>query len=255
MEIISSKSNDIIKYAQNLKTKKYCAKYGECLVESEKVVHDLIKSNKMISTILVNEKKKDRYEYITNSFTGKIVYITDALSNYLCDTVTSSGIFAFAKVPENKIKKDNFIVLENLQDPSNLGAIIRSARAFNYNNIIVIGGVFPYNYKVIRSSMGYVFDVNIVEMSYEDLSEYVKRNNLLLYCADMDGFDVSETPSTSCNFGFVIGNEGNGVSLQMKNMCNSVVSIPMQNKVESLNASVSASIIMYMLNKINKEKK
>ena len=209
----------------------------------------------MISTLLVNEKKKDRYEYITKSFTGKVVYITDSLSNYLCDTVTSSGIFAFAKVPEKHLNDGNFIVLENLQDPSNLGAIIRSARAFDFNNIIIISGVFPYNYKVIRSSMGYVFDVNIVEMTHEELADHIRRNNLILYCADMDGFDISETPSTSCNFGFVIGNEGNGVSLQMKNMCNSVVSIPMQNKVESLNASVSASIIMYTLNKINKEKK
>lgn len=255
MEVISSKSNDIIKYAVGLKDKKHCIKSGECLVESEKVVHDLIKNNKMISTLLVNEKKRDRYEYITNSFTGKVVYITDALSDYLCDTVTSSGIFAFVKTPKNTLKKGNFIVLENLQDPSNLGAIIRSARAFNYNNIIMIGGVFPYNYKVIRSSMGYVFDVNIVEMTYDELDEYIKGNNMLLYCADMDGFDVCDTPSTSCNYGFVIGNEGNGVSLQMKNMCNSVLSIPMQNNVESLNASVSASIIMYMLNKINKEKK
>ena len=94
MEVISSKSNDIIKYAINLKNKKFCVRTGECLVESEKVVHDLIKSNKMISTILVNEKKKDRYEYITKSFTGKVVYITDSLSNYLCDTVTTSGILS-----------------------------------------------------------------------------------------------------------------------------------------------------------------
>lgn len=254
MEIITSKSNDIIKYANNLKTKKFCLKTGECLVESEKVVYDLIKSNKMISTLLIDSTKKERYDYITNKFTGKVVYITPALSNYLCDTVTSSGIFAFAKVPENRLNKGNFVVLENLQDPSNLGAIIRSARAFNYNNIIMIGGVFPYNYKVIRSSMGYVFDINIIEMTHDELADYVKSNNMLLYCADMDGFDLSNTPATSCKYGFVIGNEGNGISLQMKNMCNSVLSIPMQNNVESLNASVSASIIMYMLNKINKEK-
>lgn len=255
MEIITSKSNPIIKYAQSIKEKKHSQNHGECIVESEKVIHDLIVGKNKVTTLLVASDKVAKFEYLVKMHTGKTYYVSPELCKLLGETVTPSGVFAFVQIPKNILSRQNFLVLENIQDPSNLGAILRSAKAFGYDDIIMLGGVYPYSPKVIRASMGYVFDANIVDMTIEELSEYIRMHNFMLYCADMDGFDVANTPSTSCKYGIAFGNEGNGVSLALKSICNSVVTIPMQNNVESLNVSVSAGIIMYNLNNINKEKK
>ncbi len=254
MEIITSKSNPIVKYACELKDKKSSQKYGQCLVESEKIIHDLLVSKVKVETLLISSDKVSKYESLRSLHTGKTYFISPEISKYLGETVTPSGVFAFVQIPKASMAHKNFLVLENIQDPSNLGAILRSAKAFDYNDIILISGVYPYSPKVIRSSMGYVFDSNIVDMTIDELKEYLSRHNFMLYCADMDGFDVIDTPPTSTRYGIVFGNEGNGVSLGLKSICNSVVSIPMQNNVESLNVSVSAGIIMYNLNNINKEK-
>lgn len=254
MEIITSKSNPIIKYALSLKEKKHSLANGECVVESEKIIHDLIMSKNKVTTLLVSSDKVSKYDYLVKMHNGKTYFVSPELCKTLGETVTPSGVFAFVQIPKNILSRKNFLVLENIQDPSNLGAILRSAKAFGYDDIITIGGVYPYSPKVVRTSMGYVFDANIVDMSIDDLADYVQAHNFMLYCADMDGFDVAKTPKTSCKYGIVFGNEGNGVSLSLKNICNSVVTIPMQNNVESLNVSVSAGIIMYNLNIINKEK-
>lgn len=254
MEIITSKSNPIVKYALSLKEKKHAVANCQCLVESEKIIHDLLTSKIKVSTLLISSDKITKFGYLTNAFDGKITYISPEIAKLLGETVTPSGVFALVDLPKNILSRKNFLVLENIQDPSNLGAILRSAKAFDYSDIILLGGVFPYSPKVIRSSMGYVFDANIVEMTLDEFSDYLHSHNFMLYCADMDGFDVANTPKTSCKYGIAFGNEGNGVSLALKNLCNSVVTIPMQNNVESLNVSVSAGIIMYNLNNINKEK-
>lgn len=246
--IINSKQNSLVKYAMSIKDKKGVTKSGECLVESEKLVNDLVHSNHKVSSILVNSEKADKFAYITNAFKGKTYLVTPEICNYLADSVTPSGIFAFCSVPKNNIGKinGNFLVLENLQDPTNFGALVRSAKAFNFNNILAVGGVFPYSYKAIRSSMGYVFDVNFVNVTLED----IKNLNLPLFVGDMGGENIANIKKVVSPFGVAIGNEGKGVSDQLLAIATKVVSIPMQNGVESLNAAVSGGILMYHLNNI-----
>lgn len=254
MEIITSKSNPLIKYALSIKEKKHSQSSGECIVESEKVIHDLLMSKIKVTTLIVSSDKVSKYDYLVKMHDGKTYFVSPELCKTLGETITPSGVFAIVQIPKNILSRKNFLVLENIQDPSNLGAILRSAKAFGYDDIIMLGGVYPYSPKVIRTSMGYVFESNIVDMTLETFSDYIHSHNFMLYCADMDGFDVSNTPKSTCKYGIVFGNEGNGVSLALKRLCNSVVTIPMQNNVESLNVSVSAGIIMYNLNNINKEK-
>jgi len=245
--LISSKQNDIIKYANSIKEPKYSKKYGECFVESEKVINELVLKN-IVSTILVEENKLDKYKHILHNFKGKVFEITESISNYLTESVTSSGIFAFVKIPNNRQSVgDRILVLDNLQDPSNLGAIIRSAMAFDFKSIIMLNGVYPYSAKVIRSSMGYVFDINIISYNISQLIDFLEKNKYNLVSADMSGTELkSFIPKFP--LALVIGNEGNGVSQELKKLSNQIVRIPMNNGVESLNAGVSASIIMYNLN-------
>jgi TrmH family RNA methyltransferase len=128
-----------------------------------------------------------------------------------------------------------------------LGAIIRTACAFGFDTIFTIDSVYPYSAKAIRSSMGYVFTVNFVDVDYSQLEKIKKNNNILFYAADMDGEIIDDIVVNAENVAVIIGNEGQGVSKELRLVADKTVAIPMKNNVESLNASVSASIIMYFL--------
>lgn len=160
--------------------------------------------------------------------------------------VTSQNVFAVAKIPQaNKTNSQNVLVLDKIQNPDNLGAIIRSAVATNFVTIYAIESVDLYNEKTLRSSMGNVFKVNFIKTDYQHINSLLKGYQVCI--ADMQGENIFKLNSLQKNVALVIGNEGNGVSEQMRKLCNKKISIPMQNNVESLNASVSAGIIMYQI--------
>ena len=247
--IIESKDNKIIKYAKQIQDKKYAELFGECFLETEKIVFDCL--NKLeIKTILVSNSYFDKFKDRLKGFENKTFQIADNLAKCLSQTESGANIFAIAKIKKNNIDlSKNIVVLENLQDPSNLGAIIRSALAFDFKNIIAINSCFAYSSKVIRSSMSYVFDINYVEMSFDEFKEFKEKNKVCLYVADMGGENINKVKNIAKPIAFVVGNEGKGISKEMKEIADKIVAIPMKNNVESLNASVSASIIMNLLNK------
>ena len=135
------------------------------------------------------------------------------------------------------------MILDNIQNPDNFGAIMRTALATNFKQIFVINSVDEYNSKVLRASMGNQFKLNIVHINYEDVKNLFLSADL--FVMSMEGENLFKIKYISKNTGFVIGNEGNGVSLQMRKKIKNTLSIPMENGIESLNASVSASIVMY----------
>lgn len=238
---IESKNNEKLKYLLSLKDKKYSLKYNECFVESEKIINQLLQKQ-LITSIFVIESKKDNY--INKNV--ELYIINDNLKNYISDCVTSSGIFAIAKVTHSLPLTNKFLVLDGIQDPNNFGAILRSACAFDYKSIICLDSAYAYSPKVIRSSMGYVFDVNIINYSKQDFIKFINDKHIDLIVADMKGENIThfQLPST---YGLVLGNEGNGVSKEVKDIATKFVSVKMLNNVESLNVVVSASIIMYNL--------
>lgn len=245
--MITSKDNNLIKLANQIKTKKFSREHGLCLVESIKIVSQLYLSG-VVSNILVTE---DKFPLVSKYTNAKIDIISDSIADYLSDTVTTDGVIAICKIPNQR--EHNFsrcLVLDRIQDPSNLGAIIRSAMAFGFKTILSIDSVYPYTYKCIRASMGYVFDIDILDVDYSNVLELKKKHHITFITADMDGVLVDQVGNIYNNIALVIGNEGQGVSLDMRNLSDTTVRIPMQNDVESLNASVSASILMYELNKI-----
>ena len=134
-------------------------------------------------------------------------------------------------------------MLDNIQNPDNMGAIIRTAVATNFNKIYLINCVDIYNEKVIRASMGTLFKVEFIDTNYQQIANLAKSNKI--YYADMGGESVFNIKQFEKNLGLVIGNEGNGISKEIKDITNNKLSIPMSNGVESLNASVSAGILMY----------
>jgi len=242
--MITSKDNSVIKLMTQIKQKKYSKENKLCLVETYKIINELY-SKQLLTHIVVSESKYNLVKHFKNI---KIDIISDKLCNYLSDSSTSDGVFGICKIPENHdINYCRCLILDGIQDPSNIGAIIRSANAFGYTTIFAVNSVYPYSYKCIRASMGYIFDINFIDTSYDELLKIKKDNNMLFISADMNGEIVDRFIKNSQNIALIIGNEGNGVSDKLCNICDKTVSIPMQNGVESLNASVSAGILMYLL--------
>lgn len=243
---ISSTQNAIIKDLMLSKTKKRALELGCCFVESEKIIRDAINSGLEVKQIFIETTKQNKFnDLIINN---NVTLISSAISKKISETSTPSGIYALVKLPNNGEFNFNkkFLVLDSLQDPSNLGAIIRSAVAFGYTQIMCVNGVYPYLSKVIRSSMGYVFNVNFMFVTEHELKSLKQTHNFKLISANLNGENLNNFVSPK-TFGLVIGNEGNGVSSAIQDLCDLTVTIPMNNNVESLNASVSASILMYLI--------
>ena len=241
--MITSKDNELIKKCIRLQSKKHSKLEGLCLVESIKLVKELFNKN-LVETILVVKSKYD----LVSSLNCKIEVIDDRLAKLISSTVTTDGVFAICKIPQNKdISYKKCLVLDRIQDPSNMGAIVRTACAFGFDTILTIDSVYPYSAKTIRSSMGYVFDVSFVDVDMSELIKIKANNNIDFYAADMGGEKIDNVKKTDKNIALIIGNEGQGIDKELRIVANKTVAIPMQNNVESLNASVSASIIMYFL--------
>lgn len=243
--MITSRNNDLIKKCIKIKEKKYSKAESLCLVQSIKIVSQLYIKN-MLECILVTE---DKYDLVKLYSRTKIEIISNSIASELSDSVSNDGVFAICRIPSNRASVDysRCLVLDKIQDPSNLGSIIRSAYAFGFKTIFSIDSVYPFSYKGIRSSMGYIFDVDFIDTDYNEFLEYKKSNNITLLSADLDGEIVDKDYQIAGNIALIIGNEGNGVSDQMSKMADKIISIPMKNDVESLNASVSAGILMYLL--------
>lgn len=241
--ILSSKQNDTIKFLNSLKETKTIKKSGLCLVESKKVVLDLINQNHIVE-LFITEKNCDVFK----DCKIKTSLISPEIGHYLSETKNDDGVFGVCKIPCNIVPtREKVLVLDNVQDPSNVGAIIRSAVAFGYLDIIMLDGAYPYTPKVVRSSMGHVFNVNIFFYTYAKLVDFISKNKYNLVKADLIGDNIVEFKPKK-PFALVIGNEGNGISEEVEKICNGSVNIPMNKTVESLNASVSAGILMFEIN-------
>ncbi len=241
--MITSKDNNIIKKCIDLQSKKHSRLERKCLVESIKLVKEVYERG-LVETVLVTKQKLE----LVSNLKCKVEVIDERLAKYISSTVTTDGVFAIAKLPNySQVNYKKCLILDRIQDPSNLGSIVRSACAFGFDTIFTIDTVYPFVPKAIRSSMGYVFDVNFVEVDYNSLAEIKTKNNLVFYAADMNGDIIDNVVVNDENIALIIGNEGQGVNDILRIVADKIVAIPMQNNVESLNASVSASIIMYFL--------
>lgn len=233
--IINSESNEKYKYLNKLKKKKYRKKFNSFIVESIKIVEQ-IPDDFECEFVFVNEDMKD---YKTDF--KKIVF-----SNKLFDKLSllenPEGVSALLKIKKAKeISSDKILLLDHMQDPGNLGTIIRSAEAFSFKDIILVNNcVDLYNEKTIRASMGSIFRLNFLELNIDDLKK-IKDYKLIL--ADMNGKSVDYYKSCD-KIILAIGNEANGISKSLRDLSNDFVSIKMDGKIESLNAAIAASILM-----------
>ena len=217
-------------------------------LDNVKIIKDAISNG--IKPQLVLLESDSAYQDI---FSGYPILIASRKEiEALSDSKTPQGVVCVAEYIQNVVKKpnSNFLVLDGLQDPGNVGTLIRTATACGFENIFLLECAHVTNSKVVRSSVGTIFQSKIYEMSRDEFASKAKEWDLTLYKADMDGENLfSAKFEKVC--GVVIGNEGQGVSDQISALCKKTLSLPMKKGVESLNASISGAIIMYQIAKDN----
>jgi RNA methyltransferase, TrmH family len=250
-QVISSQNNSLVKLASSLSSKKYRKLHNLALLEGTKIIDEAIKTNQIFYKLFIDETKTDDFKNYLHQVDCEVVYTTTKIINSISPTQTPQGIVAIIETRsfEPMVISGNFLVLDNIQDPGNLGAIIRSAAASGFKNIFMLNCVDVYNDKVIRASMGNLFKTNNYSVTIEQLQKLLStKENYELLLATMKGENLFEVKiNKNSTIGVIIGNEGSGVTRQVARLATKTVSIPMQNEVESLNAAVSASIIMYRL--------
>ena len=255
MEFISSKTNEKIKYVVKLReSSSFRKKENAFFIESPRLLKDAYLSGVEILMLFVTEEAKEKYcEYINEALTSaqKSFVITEEIAEKLADTKSTQGVFAvvtmldkFANI--SKIKYyGKYIALEEISNPSNFGAICRTAEAVGLDGIIIKGGCDIYNPKVQRAAMGALFRLDVVTV--EDLDSLFDslEGKMKIYGSVPDSTAIKITEiNKSEGMICVIGNEGNGISDSVKQK-STLVTIPMNGYAESLNAAAAATIIMW----------
>ena len=252
MEKITSKNNDIIKDTKRLiSSPKARIQSGAFVLEGARLCFDVLNSVYKIKTVFMTEKIFEKYPLEIGALLerAKSSYlISEDVSKKLSDTENPQGIFALCEMleTESSLSSSKIIALDNVQDPANVGAIIRTAEALGIEEIIVFNCCDIFNPKVLRASMGSVLREKIIEVdSLEECLEKLK-NDYAVYSSVPDS---SAKKITAVDFSkpsvCVIGNEANGVEENIKALSDKLITIPMLGNAESLNASVAASIIMW----------
>lgn len=257
MDIIKSKENKTIKYIGKLiSSSKFRREEGRFVVEGVRLCEETLKNDINVDILLVSLSASDKYSeiiYKLKSISHTTLIVDDRIFSGLSDTKTPQGVLCVVKTLDKQsyfdtiIKNGIILALDNIQDPSNLGTILRSADALGVDGVVLSRDCCDvFSPKVVRGSMGAVFRIPFIIT--DDLAGYIKDFNSYgtSYACVLDdtAVTVNETefvePSLS-----VIGNEGNGVSKAVIDSCSKKIYIPMHNNAESLNAAVAASIIMW----------
>ena len=240
--IYTSVDNDKIKDIHKLHTKKYRDITNTFIVEGDHLVEEASKAG------LLKLVVKDEDFTIGKDYEVDIITCNHKVMRFLSELDNPSKILGICNKKNGLIKGDRILVLDNIQDPGNLGTIIRSAVAFNVSTIILSeGSVDLYNSKVIRASQGMIFSSNIVIGNLKNI-----LNNLsgyTIYGTKVDGGEILKNINKVEKQIIIMGNEGNGVSEELLNMCEKYLYINMNKNCESLNVAVATSIILYELDK------
>ena len=235
---ITSINNEYIKEISKLNEKKYRDKSNKYLIEGLHLVTEALKYD-IIDTIIIRED----FSYETNI---KHIIVSNEVMKKLSDNPSIPKIMAVVNKKESAISGNKILLLDRLQDPGNLGTIILSAVAFNFDTIILSNDTVDlYNSKVLRSTQGMLFNINILRQDLTNVINELKNNNYTIYGTKVDnGYDVKEINNIN-KFALIIGNEGTGISDNILKQCDKYLYIKMNNNCESLNAGVAASILMY----------
>lgn len=237
-------SNNFIKLLKKQKRENSCLLF----LDNVKIIKDALAGGLKAKYILVDSEDKN----IFDNANCEIYKVDSKTIEMLSDSKTPQGVLCITEYIPHIVEKPktNFLVLDGLQDPGNVGTLIRTGCACGFEYVYLVSSVKPSNSKLIRSSVGTIFKSNVISLSKDEFIKLAKEWQLNLIATDMNGENIFNFKADGI-IGLIIGNEGQGISDEMAAICNHTVKIPMNEGVESLNASISGAIIMYEINKDN----
>ena len=239
MNIITSKSNNVIKNAKKLHQKKY--RTDSYLIEGWHLFEEAVENQAKIQQVFVLEAYLDRVENIQ-----KVTVVTPEILSLLADSKT---LLEQPELPDQL--QGRFLYLEDVQDPGNVGTMIRTADAAGFDGVMLSkASADLYSLKTLRSMQGSHFHIPIWKLDREELLERATQSHLAVLATTLSeaSIDYRQLPQTD-RFILVMGNEGNGISQEMVAQADQLVHIPMPGRAESLNVAVAAGILMFSLRK------
>ena len=254
MQVITSKDNELVKHIRKLKDKKYRDESNEYIIEGTNLIEEAVKEKAKIKKVIICENTTKTYELPTNIRLEiakyECIYISEKIFNLITQVTNPQGIMAIVekttKEDEIDYTQDLIVMLDDIQDPGNLGTILRTIDSIGLKQIIVSKETADaFNPKVVRSTMGAIFRIKIIESeNLIDTIKNIKKHHFKLIVTSL------QTDNTIYDINYnkkiiVIGNEGNGVSKEIQDMADEKIKIPMLGKTESLNASVATGIVLY----------
>lgn len=239
--VYTSTDNKTIKNLKKLRIKKYRDQEKMFLIEGEHLVLEAYKQG-LLKTLIIKEDSKFNVDVET-------MYVSDNVLKYLSDLETPTVIGVCEKIEEKELG-NKILILDDIQDPGNLGTIVRSAVAFNFDTIVLSSNTVDlYNSKVIRASQGMLFNINIIKRNLLDFIITLKKEQYKIYATKVNGGKSLKSVEISKKFAIIMGNEGAGVKEEILNLADQYLYIEMNSLCESLNVGVATSIILYELNK------
>jgi RNA methyltransferase, TrmH family len=242
MKQISSRQNHEIVAITKLSQAKERYKQNQFIAEGLRICSTLIKTNKLLQ-LYITEPLLDQAEQLTDA--SLITLVADEVMKKISQATTPSGILGVFALPKQPAPKElsGGIVLAGVSDPGNMGTLIRTCAAMDKKSVVVIEGVDPWNPKVIQASAGSIGMVNIFQWSWQELLKY-KSKNILIGLIPYGGKTINAV--TTKDVLFVIGSEAHGIPTEWQRTCDALISLAMPGEIESLNAGVAGSIVLYL---------
>lgn len=245
MERITSRKNPYITHIRNVASDgEYRREKAEYICDGVKTLKEAVHFGAEIVSVMWKEKSAE----IDGLCCENQYEVPAELFDYASPMKNSAGPLFAVRIPDNgeSTKLGNAVVLENVQDPGNVGTVIRTANALNVDAVILVGACADvYNPKTVRATMGAIFRQNIIKTDINGLGELLKKNNLPLYGAALTEKAVDLRSVELKNAAVAIGSEGRGLSREFLDACTGQIIIPMNPDSESFNAGIAAAIIMW----------
>ena len=239
--MIESIDNKRIKEIRKLKEKKNRDKEKKYIIEGIHLVNEAYKSGNLLEVFTTS----DEYDLDVNT-----TLISDSVMKSISVLETPYNIIGVCKYSEEKVIGNKILLLDNIQDPGNLGTIIRSAVAFNIDTIVLNNlSVDLYNSKVLRASQGNNFYINILRKDLKEFIPFLKENKYEIYSTNVENGTELKNIKFGKKYAIIMGNEGQGVSKELQELSDKNIYINVNDNCESLNVAVATSIILYELNR------
>ncbi|MGE8206361.1 TrmH family RNA methyltransferase [Heyndrickxia sp. NPDC080065] len=249
MKYIESLKNPQVKQWKKLLTKKEREKTNTYIVEGFHLVEEALKNKENIVEVIYSEEIDLPGHWDVSNLS--ITKITPDISKTISDTETTQGVFAICRMIQPSLsilKGKSYILIDAVQDPGNIGTIIRTSDAAGIDTVILgQGTVDVYNPKVLRSAQGSHFHINLVFGNLEEWIQKFDQEQIPVYGTALENGIPFKQVQPQESFALMVGNEGSGVSKNLLSLTKQNLYIPIHGQAESLNVAVAAGILMYYL--------